>query len=413
MFIEWVIQGKSSNDTPKAIYSAPGMSTQQVLTSDLQAGVVKSVLVDPQSKLAQVTQLGGVFYVTPIADTAALAQQIKAGAPKVTASQGTVAKPPAVPSFTNDVINGKVQTVVMNTKDQVLQVTLKAPAGGKETQYSVGYTDPAITTELLNQYQVPYDAKSPKSAWWTGALTFILPFILIIGFWIFIMNQMQGGGSKVMSFGKSRAKRVSADSPKVTFKDVAGADEAVEELHEIKEFLENPKKFQQLGARIPKGVLLFGPPGTGKTLLARAVAGEEGVPFFSISGSDFVEMFVGVGASRVRDLFAQAKEKAPCIIFIDELDAIGKARGFSPMGGPEERENTLNQMLSEMDGFDTRKGVIIMAATNRPEILDPALIRPGRFDRHILVDRPSLKGREDILKIHTRNIKISPEANLH
>src|SRR5665648_434446 len=383
MFIEWVIQGNSSSDAPKAIYSAPGMSTQQVLTSDLQAGVVKSALVDPQSKLAQVTQLGGVFYVTPIADTAALEEQIKTGNPKVTVNQGSVAKPPAVPSFTNDVINGKVQTVVMNTKDQVLQVTLKAPAGGKETQYSVGYTDPAITTELLNQYQVPYDAKSPKSPWWTGALTFILPFILIIGFWIFIVNQMQGGGSKVMSFGKSRDKRVSADSPKVTFKDVAGVDEAVEELHEIKEFLENPKKFQQLGARIPKGVLLFGPPGTGKTLLARAVAGEAGVPFFSISGSDFVEMFVGVGASRVRDLFAQAKENAPCIIFVDEID-----------------------------GFEMKDNVILIAATNRPDILDPALLRPGRFDRQIVVDRPDRPGRRAILDVHSRGKPIGKDIDL-
>src|SRR5450756_924887 len=412
MFIEWVIQGKSSNDAPKAIYSAPGMSTQQVLTSDLQAGLVKSVLVDPQSKLSQVTQLGGVFYVTPIADTAALEEQIKTGDPKVTVSQGTVAKPPAVPSFTNDVINGKVQTVVMNTKDQVLQVTLKAPAGGKEAQYSVGYTDPAITTELLNQYQVPYDAKSPKSAWWTGALTFILPFILIIGFWIFIMNQMQGGGSKVMSFGKSRAKRVSADSPKVTFKDVAGVDEAVEELHEIKEFLENPKKFQQLGARIPKGVLLFGPPGTGKTLLARAVAGEAGVPFFSISGSDFVEMFVGVGASRVRDLFAQAKENAPCIIFIDEIDAVGRHRGAGVGGGNDEREQTLNQLLVEMDGFDVKTNVILIAATNRPDILDPALLRPGRFDRQIAVDAPDMIGRHNILQVHGKGKPLATGVDL-
>jgi cell division protease FtsH len=203
------------------------------------------------------------------------------------------------------------------------------------------------------------------------------------------------------------------DETKVTFQDVAGVEEAEEELKEIIEFLKTPAKFQALGGNIPKGVLVVGPPGTGKTLLARAVAGEAGVPFLSLSGSDFVEMFVGVGAARVRDLFAQAQEKAPCIIFIDELDAVGKARGLSPMSGPEERENTLNQLLSEMDGFDTRKGVIIMAATNRPEILDPALIRPGRFDRHILVDRPSLKGREDILYIHTRKVKLSPEVNLN
>ena len=210
------------------------------------------------------------------------------------------------------------------------------------------------------------------------------------------MNQMQGGGSKVMSFGKSRAKRMAVDSPKITFKDVAGVDEAVEELHEIMEFLENPKKFQALGARIPKGVLLYGPPGTGKTLLARAVAGEAGVPFFSISGSDFVEMFVGVGASRVRDLFEQAKQNAPCIIFIDEIDAVGRHRGAGLGGGHDEREQTLNQLLVEMDGFELKDGIILIAATNRPDILDPALLRPGRFDRQIVVDRPDRDGpRED------------------
>ena len=229
---------------------------------------------------------------------------------------------------------------------------------------------------------------------------------------IFMLRRMQGGGSKVMSFGKSRAKRVSVDSPKVTFKDVAGADEAVEELHEIKEFLENPKKFQQLGARIPKGVLLFGPPGTGKTLLARAVAGEAGVPFFSISGSDFVEMFVGVGASRVRDLFAQAKENAPCIIFVDEIDAVGRHRGAGFGGGNDEREQTLNQLLVEMDGFEMKDNVILIAATNRPDILDPALLRPGRFDRQIVVDRPDRPGRKAILEVHTRGKPISKEIDL-
>jgi len=223
---------------------------------------------------------------------------------------------------------------------------------------------------------------------------------------------MQGGGSKVMSFGKSRAKRVSADSPKVTFKDVAGVDEAVEELHEIKEFLENPKKFQQLGARIPKGVLLFGPPGTGKTLLARAVAGEAGVPFFSISGSDFVEMFVGVGASRVRDLFAQAKENAPCIIFVDEIDAVGRHRGAGMGGGHDEREQTLNQLLVEMDGFEMKDNVILIAATNRPDILDPALLRPGRFDRQIVVDRPDRPGRRAILDVHSRGKPIGKDIDL-
>jgi cell division protease FtsH len=226
------------------------------------------------------------------------------------------------------------------------------------------------------------------------------------------MNQVQGGGSKVMSFGKSRAKRLSADSPKITFRDVAGVDEAVEELHEIKEFLENPKKFQALGARIPTGVLLYGPPGTGKTLLARAVAGEAGVPFFSISGSDFVEMFVGVGASRVRDLFEQAKQNSPCIIFMDEIDAVGRHRGAGLGGGHDEREQTLNQLLVEMDGFDIKDNVILIAATNRPDILDPALLRPGRFDRQVVVDRPDLKGRHAILKIHARGKPLAEDIDL-
>ena len=227
-----------------------------------------------------------------------------------------------------------------------------------------------------------------------------------------MMRRMQGGGSKVMSFGKSRAKQVSVDAPKVTFKDVAGIDETVEELEEIKEFLENPKKFQQLGARIPKGVLLFGPPGTGKTLLARAVAGEAGVPFFSISGSDFVEMFVGVGASRVRDLFAQAKQNSPCIIFMDEIDAVGRHRGAGFGGGNDEREQTLNQLLVEMDGFEMKDNIILIAATNRPDILDPALLRPGRFDRQIVVDRPDRQGRQDILAVHTRGKPIAKHIDL-
>ncbi len=243
-------------------------------------------------------------------------------------------------------------------------------------------------------------------------LTYVLPFLIFIGFWIFLMNQVQGGGSKVMSFGKSRAKRLSVDSPKITFRDVAGVDEAVEELHEIKEFLENPKKFQALGARIPKGVLLYGPPGTGKTLLARAVAGEAGVPFFSISGSDFVEMFVGVGASRVRDLFEQAKQNSPCIIFMDEIDAVGRHRGAGLGGGHDEREQTLNQLLVEMDGFEAKDNIIMIAATNRPDILDPALLRPGRFDRQITVDRPDRKGRAKILEVHTRGKPLAKEINV-
>ena len=265
---------------------------------------------------------------------------------------------------------------------------------------------------LLEKQGVKFDSKGIGSSAWWSILGSLLPFIILIGFWLFLMNQMQGGGSKVMSFGKSRAKRMAPDSPKTTFKDVAGVDEAVEELQEIKEFLENPKKFQALGARIPKGVLLYGPPGTGKTLLARAVAGEAGVPFFSISGSDFVEMFVGVGASRVRDLFEQAKQASPCIIFIDEIDAVGRHRGAGMGGGHDEREQTLNQLLVEMDGFEMKDNVILIAATNRPDILDPALLRPGRFDRQIVVDRPDRNGRRKILEVHTKGKPLIPEIAL-
>ena len=266
--------------------------------------------------------------------------------------------------------------------------------------------------QYLDKQGIRYKA-TPEKTLLNTLISWILPMLLLVGIWVYFFRRIGAGAGGLMTVGKSKAKVYMQDETKVTFQDVAGVDEAIEELKEIIEFLKNPAKFQVLGGKIPKGVLLVGPPGTGKTLLARAVAGEAGVPFMSLTGSDFVEMFVGVGAARVRDLFATAQEKAPCIIFIDELDAVGKARGLSPMAGPEERENTLNQLLSEMDGFDTRKGVIIMAATNRPEILDPALIRPGRFDRHILVDRPSLKGREDILQIHTEQIKLSPEVNLH
>ncbi len=257
-----------------------------------------------------------------------------------------------------------------------------------------------------------FDSKGMGGSPWWSLLTSLLPFVLLFGFWIFLMNQVQGGGSKVMSFGKSRAKRMTPDSPKIGFKDVAGVDEAVEELHEIKEFLENPKKFQALGARIPKGVLLYGPPGTGKTLLARAVAGEAGVPFFSISGSDFVEMFVGVGASRVRDLFEQAKQASPCIVFMDEIDAVGRHRGAGLGGGHDEREQTLNQLLVEMDGFELKDNIILIAATNRPDILDPALLRPGRFDRQIVVDRPDRNGRKKILEVHTKGKPIASEVDL-
>jgi cell division protease FtsH len=266
--------------------------------------------------------------------------------------------------------------------------------------------------KLMSQHGVKFDSKGTGSSAWWSILTSLLPFVLLFGFWIFLMNQVQGGGSKVMSFGKSRAKRMTPDSPKIGFKDVAGVDEAVEELQEIKEFLENPKKFQALGARIPKGVLLYGPPGTGKTLLARAVAGEAGVPFFSISGSDFVEMFVGVGASRVRDLFEQAKQASPCIVFMDEIDAVGRHRGAGLGGGHDEREQTLNQLLVEMDGFELKDNIILIAATNRPDILDPALLRPGRFDRQIVVDRPDRNGRRKILEVHCKGKPLAPEIEL-
>ena len=306
--------------------------------------------------------------------------------------------------------NGDVNDVVFNPPRQ--QITASLVEGGK---VKVNYPTPQSATQfqnLLAKENIKFDSKGTgSSAWWALLINF-LPFVLLIGFWIFLMNQMQGGGSKVMSFGKSRAKRMSPDSPKVTFKDVAGADEAVEELHEIKEFLENPKKFQALGARIPKGVLLFGPPGTGKTLLARAVAGEAGVPFFSISGSDFVEMFVGVGASRVRDLFEQAKQASPCIIFMDEIDAVGRHRGAGLGGGHDEREQTLNQLLVEMDGFEMKDNIILIAATNRPDILDPALLRPGRFDRQIVVDRPDRLGRRKILEVHARGKPLAREIDL-
>ncbi|HVE68256.1 MAG TPA: ATP-dependent zinc metalloprotease FtsH [Solirubrobacteraceae bacterium] len=301
--------------------------------------------------------------------------------------------------FLTQVDDGQVKSATLKTKNNTVHVT---PTAGPK--YEVGY-DPDYGNELINRLQakdVKFDVEGRKSSGWLSLLTYVLPFLIFIGFWIFLMNQVQGGGSKVMSFGKSRAKRLSVDSPKITFRDVAGVDEAVEELHEIKEFLENPKKFQALGARIPKGVLLYGPPGTGKTLLARAVAGEAGVPFFSISGSDFVEMFVGVGASRVRDLFEQAKQNSPCIIFMDEIDAVGRHRGAGMGGGHDEREQTLNQLLVEMDGFEMKDNIILIAATNRPDILDPALLRPGRFDRQIVVDRPDRKGRAKILEVHTR-----------
>src|SRR3979490_3025048 len=303
----------------------------------------------------------------------------------------------------------EVKSVELKNKGKALEVELF-----NKEKYETGFIETSAP-ELIKELRsagVRYNVESEKSSALLGLLTYIIPFVLFFGFWIFIMNQVQGGGSKVMSFGKSRAKRLSADSPKITFRDVAGVDEAVEELHEIKEFLENPKKFQALGARIPKGVLLYGPPGTGKTLLARAVAGEAGVPFFSISGSDFVEMFVGVGASRVRDLFEQAKQASPCIVFMDEIDAVGRHRGAGLGGGHDEREQTLNQLLVEMDGFEMKDNIILIAATNRPDILDPALLRPGRFDRQVVVDGPDGKGRVRILGVHPRGKPLAKEIDL-
>jgi cell division protease FtsH len=318
-------------------------------------------------------------------------------------------------TFLEQVEASKVQSATLSTKDSSVKVTLKGSGKKYETGYPTAYGDVLVnklrqakTDRLINDF----DVKPARSSVILSLLTYVLPFVIFIGFWIFLMNQVQGGGSKVMSFGKSRAKRMSVDSPKITFRDVAGVDEAVEELHEIKEFLENPKKFQALGARIPKGVLLYGPPGTGKTLLARAVAGEAGVPFFSISGSDFVEMFVGVGASRVRDLFEQAKQNSPCIIFMDEIDAVGRHRGAGMGGGHDEREQTLNQLLVEMDGFEAKDNIIMIAATNRPDILDPALLRPGRFDRQITVDRPDRKGRAKILEVHTRGKPLAKDIEI-
>ncbi|HEY3921213.1 MAG TPA: AAA family ATPase, partial [Gaiellaceae bacterium] len=266
--------------------------------------------------------------------------------------------------------------VIFNPAKRSIEAKMKATSTAPASTVTVHYPSDQSGLEfqnLLGKESIPFDSKGTGGFSWTALIGSFLPFLLLIGFWIFLMNQVQGGGSKVMSFGKSRAKRMAPDSPKIGFKDVAGVDEAVEELQEIKEFLENPKKFQALGARIPKGVLLYGPPGTGKTLLARAVAGEAGVPFFSISGSDFVEMFVGVGASRVRDLFEQAKQASPCIVFMDEIDAVGRHRGAGLGGGHDEREQTLNQLLVEMDGFEMKDNIILIAATNRPDILDPAL----------------------------------------
>ncbi len=314
--------------------------------------------------------------------------------------------------FVKQVDQGHVARVMIYDKDHRIDGEYRPNfnKGGKFTLYYSSQDDTLIPKLEKHNVGVTVDPQK-ETVWLSIALNF-LPFVLILAIWMFMLQQMQGGGNKVMSFGKSRAKRLTKDQPRVTFKDVAGVDEAVEELHEIKEFLANPSKFQALGAKIPKGVLLYGPPGSGKTLLARAVAGEAGVPFFSISGSDFVEMFVGVGASRVRDLFEQAKANSPSIVFMDEIDAVGRHRGAGLGGGHDEREQTLNQLLVEMDGFDIKDNVILIAATNRPDILDPALLRPGRFDRQIVVDRPDLIGRLGILKVHTKGKPLAKDIDL-
>ena len=310
---------------------------------------------------------------------------------------------------------GKVSNATITDKNQTIQITT---VGGQHYQASwVSGQGHTLQQELQQQYKLGhlkggYNIVVPSGNSVLGLIIGFLPYVLIILFFLFLMNQMQGGGSRVMNFGKSKAKLITKDTPKTTFADVAGADEAIEELQEIKEFLQSPGKFQAIGAKIPKGVLLYGPPGTGKTLLARAVAGEAGVPFYSISGSDFVEMFVGVGASRVRDLFEQAKANAPAIVFVDEIDAVGRHRGAGFGGGHDEREQTLNQLLVELDGFDVKGGVIVIAATNRPDILDPALLRPGRFDRQIVVAQPDLAGRKGILRVHARGKPFAPDVDL-
>ncbi len=307
--------------------------------------------------------------------------------------------------FLKKVESGEVREVTLKGNN----VSGRLSDGSSFRTFTADYPD---LVKSLKDRGVKIDVKPPETNSWLAIVLQWVPMLLFIGVWIFFMRQMQGGGAKALSFGKARARLISEKQNKVTFQDVAGVDEAKEELQEIIEFLKDPPKFQKLGGKIPKGVLLVGPPGTGKTLLAKAIAGEANVPFFSISGSDFVEMFVGVGASRVRDLFEQGKKHAPCIIFMDEIDAVGRHRGAGLGGGHDEREQTLNQLLVEMDGFETNDGVILIAATNRPDVLDPALLRPGRFDRQVVVARPDVKGREEILKVHTRQIPLAPKVDL-
>ena len=319
---------------------------------------------------------------------------------------------PSYSGFISKVDSGNVKDVTIYLSQNSAEIQGEYSNGTKFQHVTVANTAIPDVTKVLDNKGVSYNYKEVKNADWLSLAINSLPFILLIAIWIFFMRQMQAGGNKALSFGKSRARLLTAQQKKATFKDVAGIDEAKEELYEIIDFLKDPQKFQKLGGRIPKGVLLVGPPGTGKTLLARAIAGEANVPFFSISGSDFVEMFVGVGASRVRDLFEQGKKNAPCIIFIDEIDAVGRHRGAGLGGGHDEREQTLNALLVEMDGFESNEGVILIAATNRPDVLDPALLRPGRFDRRVVVPRPDVRGREEILRVHTRKVPISDDVDL-
>jgi cell division protease FtsH len=322
---------------------------------------------------------------------------------------GTQEKNISLTQLLNDADQGKISDVVVNGSE-VTGHYRDDPKNVFKTTIPGNYPD---MYKSLRDHGVNINIKDQSPNQWLNILISIAPFALLFGLWFFLLRQMQSGGNKAMSFGKSRARLLSMQQKKITFKDVAGVDEAKEELKEIIEFLREAQKFQRLGGRIPKGVLLVGPPGTGKTLLARAVAGEANVPFFSISGSDFVEMFVGVGASRVRDLFEQGKKNAPCIIFIDEIDAVGRHRGAGLGGGHDEREQTLNQLLVEMDGFESNDGVILVAATNRPDVLDPALLRPGRFDRRVIVDRPDIRGREEVLKVHSRKVPMAEDVNLN